>query len=101
MGLMNNVKPLAKSFTIKLENKYSEAKNLCLFSGTLETSAIAKDAANSDAIVFTKGNPLPVQNYSQNSIHAVMVDGVLPVVDSSKGLILVSIPFVVQLLPLI
>lgn len=88
MAIIANVKPLAKSFTIKIENKYSEAKNLCLFSGTLETSAVAKDAANSDAIVFTKGNPVPVQQYSQNSIHAVMVDGVLPVVDPSKGLIL-------------
>lgn len=82
------VSPLAKSFTIKIENKYEEAKNLCLFSGTIDVSAIAKDAANSDAIVFTKGNPTPIQNYSQKSVDAVMVDGVLPIVDSSKGLIL-------------
>lgn len=53
---------------------------------TIETSAIAKDSE--DNFVFTKGNPAPVQNYSQKSVDAVMVDGVLPIVDSSKGLIL-------------
>lgn len=86
--MATTVSPLAKSFTIKIENKYDEAKNLCLFSGTLDTSAIVKDVANSDALVFTKGNPAPVQNYSQKSVDCVMVDGVLPVIDQSKGLIL-------------
>lgn len=81
---MKSYSPIAKSFTVRIENKYSVAKDLAMFAGTLQTAALAKDAAG--AFVLTQGNPLPVRNYAQSAIDAVMVDGVLPVFTDGKGL---------------
>lgn len=81
---MKNYSPIAKSFTFRIDNTYDVAKNLCLFAGTLQTAALATNSE--DVQVLTQGNPVPVQEYAQSSIDAVMVDGVLPVFTEGKGL---------------
>ena len=77
--------PIAKSFTFRIDNTYDVAKNLCLFAGTLQTSALAMNLETNVA-ELTQGNPVPVQQYAQSNVDALMIDGILPVYTEGKGL---------------
>lgn len=76
---MDNFNPIAKSFSLRIENKYDVAKYLALFAGSIDTDGIAKDAAGN--LFYTTANPDPVRNYAQSAVDAVMTDGVLPVIE--------------------
>lgn len=72
-----SLSPIKQSFSIRIENKYPEAKNVALFAGSIDTMGLAKDTEGQ--LHFTVANPEPVQNYVQGKIDAIMTDGVLPV----------------------
>ena len=74
---MNVFNPIAKTFALQIKNHYSVAKYIALFSGTIDTYSIARDADTS-ALVLTPANPHPVKNYAQTQVDAVLTDGVLP-----------------------
>lgn len=75
---MLNNSPIKQSFSIRIENKFDVAKNVCLFAGSIDTLGLAKDEENN--LHFTIANPEPVQNYVQSTIDAILTDGVLPMV---------------------
>lgn len=77
--MANLFNPVAKTFSLRLVNKYEEAKYLALFAGTIQTMGLAKDSEGNPHLVFS--DPRPVRNYSQASIDCVMTDGVSPIVE--------------------
>ena len=84
--MANDFNPVAKTFSLRIKNKFEEAKVLAMFAGTIMTDSIAKDASNANALVFTKANPEPVNNYHPG-VDAVMTDGILPMVQSGELII--------------
>lgn len=75
--MANVFNPIAKTFAFQIKNHYSAPKYIALFSGTIDTYSIAREADTS-ALVLTPANPLPVKNYAQTQVDAVLTDGVLP-----------------------
>ena len=84
--MANDFNPVAKTFSLRIKNKFEDAKVLALFSGTIVTEGLAKDKNNADALVFTKANPEPANNY-HNGIDMVMTDGILPVMQAGELII--------------
>lgn len=84
--MANEFNPVAKTFSLRIKNKFENAKVLALFSGTIVTEGLAKDKNNSDALVFTKANPEPANNY-HNGIDMVMTDGILPLMQAGELII--------------
>lgn len=84
--MANDFNPVAKTFSLRIKNKFEDAKVLALFSGTIVTEGLAKDKNNSDALVFTKANPEPANNY-HTGVDMVMTDGVLPVMQAGELII--------------
>lgn len=85
-SMANDFNPVAKTFSLRIKNKFEDAKVLALFSGTIVTEGLAKDKNNADALVFTKANPEPANNY-HNGIDMVMTDGILPVMQAGELII--------------
>ena len=75
--------PIAKSFSVRISNKFASAKTIALFAGTIDTLGLATDSASKSVLVDS--NPEPVINYCQSTVDAVMSDGVLAVYDSKAG----------------
>lgn len=84
--MANDFNPVAKTFSLRIKNKFEDAKVLALFSGTIVTEGLAKDKNNADALVFTKANPEPANNY-HNGIDMVMTDGILPLMQAGELII--------------
>ena len=81
--MANDFNPVAKTFSLRIKNKFEDAKMLALFTGTIVTEGLAKDKNNSDALVFTKANPEPANNY-HTGVDMVMTDGVLPLMQAGE-----------------
>ena len=81
--MANDFNPVAKTFSLRIKNKFEDAKVLALFTGTIVTEGLAKDKNNSDALVFTKANPEPASNY-HTGVDMVMTDGVLPLMQDGQ-----------------
>lgn len=81
--MANDFNPVAKTFSLRIKNKFEDAKVLALFTGTIVTEGLAKDKNNSDALVFTKANPEPANNY-HNGVDMVMTDGILPLMQDGQ-----------------
>ena len=81
--MANDFNPVAKTFSLRIKNKFEDAKVLALFTGTIVTEGLAKDKNNSDALVFTKANPEPANNY-HNGVDMVMTDGILPLMQAGE-----------------
>lgn len=75
--------PIAKSFSVRITNKFASAKTIALFAGTIDTLGLATNSASKPILVDS--NPEPVINYCQSTVDAVMSDGVLAVYDSKAG----------------
>ncbi len=81
--MANDFNPVAKTFSLRIKNKFEDAKVLALFTGTIGTEGLAKNKNNSDALVFTKANPEPANNY-HNGVDMVMTDGILPLMQAGE-----------------
>lgn len=81
--MANDFNPVAKTFSLRIKNKFEDAKMLAFFAGTIMTDGLAKDQNNAGALVFTKANPEPVDNYHPG-IDALMSDGVLPMMQGGE-----------------